>query len=58
MLIFNLSRALDKVNGEKVLFKVRSPIKTPSMPHSRLGQSITLTGYSNGLVYFKLSLSL
>ena len=46
MLIFNLSRAGNRVNDKRALFKVRYSIKVPRTPSLRLGQVITLTGYS------------
>ena len=41
--------ALNRVNNNRDIFKVRSPIKIQSMLSPGIGQLITLTGYSSGL---------
>ena len=45
MLIFNRSRAHNRVNDKMVIFKVSSSIEVTRTPHSGIGQYLTLTGY-------------
>ena len=46
MLILNCSRAHNKVNNSRELFKLKISIKVPKMPNSGLGQTLKPTGYS------------
>ena len=49
MLIFNRSRALNRVNDERRVLEVRPPIEVPSKPSLGIRQLLTLTGYSSEL---------
>ena len=49
MLVFNLSRALNRVNNKRVVVEVRSPIEIPSTPRSGLAKTLIITGYSSKL---------
>ena len=48
--------ALNRVNNNRAVFEVRSPIKIWSTPRPGLGKSITLTGCISVLTYFTWSL--
>ena len=48
MLVFDHLRALNRVNNNRAIFEVKSPIKIQIMPCPGLGKFITLTGYSSG----------
>ena len=50
--IFNINWEINKVDDKRTLFKVSSPIKIPSMAHSRLEKLLTLPGYSTVLTWF------
>ena len=50
-------QALNRVNNNRALFGVRSPIEIQSTPRSGLGKSLTLTGYISGLPQFTWSWS-
>ena len=52
ILIFNSSRASNRVNHKRGIFKVSSSILVPRSPHSGLGKIITLTKYSSVLMWF------
>ena len=41
--------ALKRVNNNRDIFEVSSPIKIQITPHPGLGQSLTLTGYNSVL---------
>ena len=41
--------ALNRVENNRAIFEVRSPIKINKTPSLRLGKSLTLTGYSSVL---------
>ena len=47
MLVFNLSRELNRDNNKRALFEVIKPIEIISMPYLGLGKSLTLTVYSS-----------
>ena len=44
--------ALNRVNNNRALFEVRSPIKIQSTPHPGIGQYLKLNGYSSALTQF------
>ena len=48
-------QALDGINNKRALFEVRPAIKVISTPRLGLGQSLTLNGYSSGLMQFTWS---
>ena len=50
MLVLNVLEAIHRVNNKMALFEASSQIKVPITPLSVLGQSLTLTGYSSGLM--------
>ena len=44
MLILNIFREFNRVNNERALFEVRSPIKLTGTPCSGLGKLFKMTG--------------
>ena len=58
MLIFNRSRACNRLNNTRAIFKIRSSIEVLTTPHSGLGKILILTEYSSGLIQFTLNQSI
>ena len=58
MLIFNRSRACNRLNNTRAIFKIRSSIEVLTTPHSGLGKILILTEYSSGLIQFTLNRSI
>ena len=52
MQVFNRSRALFRVNYKRDDVEVRFLIKVTRTPHSGLGHTLTMPGYSSALNYF------
>ena len=49
MLIFNISKALNRVKNKRTIIEKMSPLEIPSLLDSGLWQSLILTGYSSSL---------